>query len=396
MLIIFLLGFSSGLPLLLTSNTIKLWLAEAKVDITIIGYFGWVGMAYTLKFMWAPILDRFAFLRMGRRRFWMVASQTAILIGLMLLGTLNPNQSLALMAAVCVWIAFFSATQDIAIDALRTEYLSDEELGMGSSMSSYGSRVGLLVSGGFAVGIAGYFSWMHVYWIMALLMSIGIITALLLKEPNPAVSQTGSIVESVVAPFKEFMKRKGAVSILLFVFFYKFGDAMSGAMLSPFYKAMGYENVDIALIAKTFGTASALIGLFIGGVTIYRIGIGKALWIFGFLQALSTAGFALITYTGPQKWALAFAVLFEDITAGMGSAAFLAFIATVTNRKYTATQFAILSSIAVLGRNFFSGFSGHIVKALGWEWFFYSCALMAIPGMILLYFILKKLNSQLT
>ena len=390
MLVIFLLGFSSGLPLLLTSNTIKLWLAESKVDITTIGYFGWVGMAYTLKFLWAPLLDQFSFLGLGRRRFWMLTSQVAIMAGLFGLGTLNPNTSLTTMATVCVWIAFFSATQDIAIDALRTEYLSDLELGMGSSMSSYGSRIGLLVSGGFAVGLAGYLSWMQVYWLMGLLMSVGIITAFFINEPPVLISPNKSVVASVVAPFKEFMQRDGAILVLFFVFFYKFGDAMSGAMLSPFYKEMGYENVDIALIAKTFGTASALIGLFIGGVTIFKIGIGPALWIFGILQALSTAGFALITYTGPQKWSLAFAVLFEDITAGMGSAAFLAFIATVTNRKYTATQFAILSSIAVLGRNFFSGFSGHIVKALGWEWFFYSCALMAIPGMILLYFIQRS------
>lgn len=393
MLVTLILGFSSGLPLLLTSNTLKFWLADAKVDITTIGYFGWVGLAYSLKFIWAPLTDRFSFFGIGRRRSWMLGSQFAIMAGLFFLGTIDPTTSLTTMALVAIWIAFFSATQDIALDAFRREYLEDSELGMGSTMSQYGYRIGMLVSGGLAVGMAGSFAWMYVYWLMALLVLVGIITTIFVQEPAAGIENKTSLMESFVGPFREFLQRDGAIIILLFVFFFKLGDALSGAMLSPFYIEMGYEKVDIALIAKTFGLMSSLVGLFIGGVTIYKLGILRSLWLFGILQAASTASFALITYTGAVKWALAFAVIFEDVSAGMGNAAFMAFIASITNKKYTATQFAILASIATLGRNFFSGFSGHMVKAFGWEWFFYTCAMIAIPGMCLLY-VVQRMHAQ--
>lgn len=394
MLITFLLGFSSGLPLQLTGATLKFWLSEANVDITTIGYFGWVGMAYSLKFIWAPLADRYSFFGMGRRRSWMVLSQVAIAIGLIIVGVLDPKESLALVAAVSVWIAFFSATQDIAYDAFRREYLDDKELGFGSSMNMYGYRIGMLISSGVALGMAAYMSWTQVYWIMALLMGVGIGTTLYSKESKNLDNRSKTLRESVIEPFKEFIQRHGAVLILLFVFFFKLGDALSGSMLSPFYKEMGYQKEDIALIAKTFGLISSMVGLFIGGITIYKIGILRSLWIFGILQALSTASFAMITYTGPEKWALAFAVIFEDITAGMGSSAFIAYLASITNKNYTATQFAVLSSIATLGRNFFSGFSGIMVKEFGWEWFFYSCALIALPGMGLLYWVQKSHSKK--
>ncbi|OYZ21696.1 MAG: hypothetical protein B7Y39_08835 [Bdellovibrio sp. 28-41-41] len=394
MLITFLLGFSSGLPLQLTGATLKFWLSEANVDITTIGYFGWVGMAYSLKFIWAPLADRYSFFGMGRRRSWMVLSQVAIAIGLIIVGVLDPKESLALVAAVSVWIAFFSATQDIAYDAFRREYLDDKELGFGSSMNMYGYRIGMLISSGVALGMAAYMSWTHVYWIMALLMGVGIVTTLYSKESKNVDYKSKTLRESVIEPFKEFIQRNGAILILFFVFFFKLGDALSGSMLSPFYKEMGYQKEDIALIAKTFGLISSMVGLFIGGITIYKIGILRSLWVFGILQALSTASFALITYTGPEKWALAFAVIFEDITAGMGSSAFIAYLASITNKNYTATQFAVLSSIATLGRNFFSGFSGIMVKEFGWEWFFYSCALIALPGMGLLYWVQKSHSKE--
>lgn len=390
MLITFLLGFSSGLPFLLIGGTLKLWLAESKVDITTIGYFGWVSIAYSLKFIWAPLTDRFSFFGMGRRRSWMLVSQVAITLGIFIIGTLDPTTSLAAMAAISVWIAFFGATQDIALDAFRREYLEDSELGMGSSMNMYGYRIGMLISGGVAVGMADYLSWMHVYWIMALMMLVGMFTVLYVKEPSASENVAKSLKESFVGPFKEFIQRNGALLIISFIFFFKLGDALSAAMLNPFYIEMGYQKVDIGLIAKMFGLASSLLGFFIGGITIYRIGILRSLWIFGILQAMSTASFAIITFTGPVNWALAFAVIFEDVSAGMGSSAFLAYISSITNKKYTATQYAALASVATLGRNFFSGFSGHLVKALGWEWFFYSCALIAIPGMVLLYWVQRS------
>jgi PAT family beta-lactamase induction signal transducer AmpG len=389
MLIVFFLGFSSGLPLLLTGGTLKTWLARENVDISTIGYFSWVGLSYSLKFIWAPLLDRFTLFPLGRRKSWMIFTQMALMASIASLGFFNPKVSIEIMAAIAVLIAFFSATQDIAIDAFRREYLKEEELGLGSSMNMYGYRIAMLLSGGVGIGLVGSstidLTWNQLYLVMAAFMSIGI--AFTFWAPEPAVStadQPKTLRSAVIDPFKEFLTRENALIILSFVFLFKLGDALSGAMLNPFYVQMGYSNEDIGLIAKTFGLASSLVGLFIGGVIIYSIGILRSLWIFGILQALSTATFALITYTGPEKWALAVAVIFEDISSGMGSAAFVAYLAALTNKKYTATQYAILSSLATVGRNFFSGFTGGMVKSLGWEYFFYTCGFIAIPGLIML------------
>ncbi len=402
MLIIFFTGFSSGLPFLLTSNTLKTWLAREQVDISTIGYFSWVGMSYSLKFLWAPLLDRFSFFGFGRRRSWMLITQLCLMVLIGSFSFLNPVHSLSAMAALAVLIAFFSATQDIAIDAFRREYLKDEELGMGSSMNQYGYRIAMLLSGGLGIGMVGSswanLSWQQLYLIMAGLMLIGIATTLFVPEPNfDRALEPKTLRAAVVEPFKEFFTRDKALVILSFVFLFKLGDALSGAMLNPFYVQMGYTNEDIGLIAKTFGLISSLVGLFIGGAIIYSVGIYRSLVVFGILQALSTASFALITYTGPERWALAFAVCFEDISSGMGSAAFIAFLAAITNKKYTATQYAVLASIATLGRNFFSGFSGEMVKALQWTNFFYVCALIAIPGLVMLFVLREQYqkNDQL-
>lgn len=400
MLIIFFLGFSSGLPFLLTSGTLKIWLARENVDISTIGYFSWIGLSYSLKFLWAPFLDRFSFFGLGRRRSWMFLSQICIMIGIAVLGSFEPKASLQNMVIASILIAFFSATQDIAIDSFRREYLSEIEIGMGSSITQYGGRFAMLVSGGLGVGLVGSgalnLTWHELYYILAACMGIGMIVTFIAPEPHVnAAEQPRTMRDAVLEPLKEFLTRDKAVIILLFVMLFKFGDAMSGAMLTPYYVQMGYTNEDIGLIAKSFGLASALVGLFIGGVVIYSIGVLRSLWIFGVLQALSTAGFAIITWTGPEKWALAVTVFFEDISSGMGSAAFVTYLATTTNKKYTATQYAILSSIATLGRNFFSGFSGDLVKALGWAPFFITCGLLAIPGMIMLFIVSRQITASL-
>ncbi|MBX2987802.1 MAG: MFS transporter [Bdellovibrionaceae bacterium] len=398
MLVLFVLGFSSGLPFLLTGGTLKLWLARENVDLSTIGHFGWVGMSYSLKFLWAPLLDRFNLLGLGRRRSWMMLSQLMLVLGLVFLGFLSPQQNLSLIAFVCIGVAFFSATQDIAIDAYRRELLEDSELGLGTTMGMYGYRIAMLVSGGIGVSLVGVegwnLTWGQLYWLMAALMGLGFLTALLAPEPdvNPD-HQPKTLMAAVVGPFQEFLRRDGALVVLLFVFLFKLGDALGGAMLNPFYVQMGYSNVDIGFIAKTVGLSSSLLGLLLGGIIIIKLGIYRSLWIFGVLQALSTAGFALITFTGPEKWALACTVVFEDISAGMGNAAFVAFIASICNRRYTATQFAILSSIATLGRNFFSGFSGDMVKVLDWANFFFVCGLIALPGLLML-FLMRRYQSE--
>lgn len=396
MLITFILGFSSGLPLLLTGGTLKTWLAREQVDISTIGYFGWVGLAYSLKFIWAPLMDRFTLFKLGRRRSWMLTTQILLAASIAGIGLFDPKFSLMTLATLAMLTAFLSATQDVAIDAYRRELLHDEELGFGSSMNMYGYRIAMLLSGGLGIGLVGSaswnLSWSELYFIMAGLMSVGIVATLWAPEPKVKEAPPKTLASAVVDPFREFLQRDGAFIMLLFVFLFKLGDALSGAMLNPYYVQMGYSNADIGLIAKTFGLISSLVGLFLGSTLMYYIGIYRSLWIFGVLQALSTGAFALLTFTGPQNWALAFTVCFEDITSGMGTAAFIAFISAITNKRYTATQYAILSSIATLGRNFFSGFSGEMVKTLGWANFYYTCALIAIPGILML-FLMNKYQS---
>lgn len=395
MLIFLCLGFSSGLPLLLIGGTLKTWLAREQVDISTIGYFSWVGMAFSLKFLWAPFLDRFELTGMGRRRSWMLLAQAGLFVGLLSLGFMDPKVNLPLMAALSVVIAFFSATQDIAIDAYRREALKENELGLGSSMNIYGYRLAMILTGGVGVGLVGSeflnLTWGQLYIAMALCVFIGIVTTLLAPEP-PAENTPKTLTAAVVEPFREFLKRDGAMAILAFVFLFKLGDALGGALLTPYYVEIGFSNADIGLIAKTVGLAFSLVGMLVGGLIILKMGVFHSLWFIGILQALSTAGFAILVWTGPQNWALALTVIFEDISAGMGNAAFVAFISMVCNKRYTATQYAVLSSIAMLGRTFFSGFTGGMVKSLGWAPFFMTCALIAVPGLLML-LVLRKYQS---
>ena len=388
MLIILLLGFSSGLPLALTGGTLKTWLSREHVDISTIGYFSWVGIAYSLKFVWSPLLDRFTLFRIGRRRSWMVASQVALMGALLFIGTLNPLDNLGLMAIIAFFIAFFSATQDIAIDAYRRELLSNEELGLASSLNIYGYRIAMLISGGMGMGLVGSsilpLTWGQLYYLMAAFMLVGLFTTLWAPEPKLDSPPPKTLRDAIVEPFAEFLKRPGAVYILLFVLLFKLGDALAISLLNPFYVETGFSNADIALIAKTFGLISSMGGFFLGGVIIYYLGIYRSLWAFGILQALSTASFAILTYTGAQLVPFAAVVIFEDVSTSMATSAFVAFMAALSNKKYTATQYAILSSIATLGRTFFSGFTGDLVKHLGWANFFYVCALIAIPGLLML------------
>lgn len=399
MSLVFFLGFSSGLPLLLIGGTLKQWLARDGIDVKTIGYFSWVGMAYSMKFLWAPLLDRFSLFGWGRRRSWMISTQVALAGLLIYLGTLNPLGSLFQMAMISVVIAFFSATQDSVIDAYRREILPDAELGIGSTVSTYGYRIAMLLSGGLGIGLVGsdFFNitWGQLYVAMGALMAVGGITTWLAPEPFVDVPPPRSLAEAVVQPFVEFLSRPNALLLLVFVICFKLGDAISGAMLNKFYVDMMYTNQDIGFIAKTVGLISSLIGLAMGGFLIMKLGVFRSLIAFGLLQAFSTALFALITFTGPERWALGVVVVFEDISSGMGTSAFLAFMATLTNKRFTATQYALLASLASVGRNFFSGFSGVMVENMGWANFFYSCALIAIPG-ILLSFYLRRLVTANT
>lgn len=397
MLIIFFQSFSSGLPILLIGSTLKIWLKRENIDIGVIGYFGWAALAYSLKFIWAPVLDRYALTKWGRRKSWMLLTQVLLAIFIAGMGFINPQTNLPLLAVFAVIVGFLSATQDIAIDAYRREYLTDEELGIGSSMNIYGYRIAMLVAGGLGISMVGTepfnLGWGTLYFIMALFMGVGIITTFFAPEPEVEGPPPRTLRESVVEPFREFLTRRGALLLLAFVFLFKFGDAVGGAMLNPFYVEMGYTNANIGVIAKTFGMISTLFGFFIGGLGVYYFGITRSLFIFGILQIVSTAMPSLILYTGPQIWSLATVVISEDVSQAMGTSAFIAYMQTLSNRRYTATQYAILSSVASLGRNFFSGFAGDMVKGMGWEGYFYSCAVLGIPGLLVLWW-LKSVQKK--
>jgi PAT family beta-lactamase induction signal transducer AmpG len=394
MTIVVLMGFSSGLPFLLTGGTFKMWLAREGIDVKTIGFLSWVGMAYSTKFLWAPFLDRYQLTAWGRRRGWLLLTQVGLIVLIAAMGAFDPGTSLTPMVITAILVAFFSASQDTVIDAYRREFLADEEMGLGASMTTYGYRVAMLVSGGLGIGLVGAepfnLSWGQLYFGMAALMGVGVLTTSLIPEPKSTEAPLRTLKEAVIEPFREFLSRPRAILFLLFVVAFKLGDSLSGQMLNKFYVDMQFTNQDVGFIAKTVGLISSLLGLFLGGLIIKQLQIYRSLVLFGILQALSTGFFAILVYTGPQRWALALAVVFEDITGGMGSAAFLAFMALLTNRRFTATQYALLSSLATLGRNFFSGFSGVMVEQLGWTQFFMSCAVVAVPGILMAIYIHRQ------
>ncbi len=397
MFITVVMGFSSGLPLLLSGGTLKMWLARDGIDVKTIGFLSWVGLAYSLKFVWAPLLDRYQITRWGRRRGWLLLSQVALIIFIALLGTFEPKVSLTPMVITAIIVAFFSATQDSAIDAYRREFLPDEEMGLGAAMSTYGYRTAMLVSGGLAIGlvpdspnVGGYFTWGQIYFGMAALMSIGVITTFFIPEPKATGVPLRTLKEAVVEPFREFLSRPRALLLVVFLVIFKLGDALSAQMLNKFYVDVQFTNQDVGFIAKIVGMSSSFVGLFVGGVMLKYLKVYRSLIVCGVLQALSTAFFSVLVFTGPQAWALAVAVVFEDITSGMGSAAFMTFMALLTNRRFTATQYALVTSFATMGRNFFSGFSGVMVAQLGWVNFFLSCGMIAIPGILMAIYIHRQ------
>jgi PAT family beta-lactamase induction signal transducer AmpG len=398
MWIVLLMGFSSGFPFLLTGGTLKIWLAREHVDISTIGFFSLVSISYSLKFFWAPFVDRYRLFLFGRRRSWILFTQVLIALAVFQLSTLDPHTNLLMMGIVAAAIAFLSATQDIAIDAYRREILADEEMGLGSTLTQYGYRLGMLLSGGVGVGLVGpeglNLTWNQIYMVMGFIMLFTTLFTFWAPEPADDEHAPKTLATAIIGPFKDFFTRDKAVFILCFVFLFKLGDAIGASMLNPFYVEMGYTNIEIAVIAKTVGLIASLSGLLIGGLIIFRLGVVRSLWVFGILQACSTAGFSLITFTGHQQWALAVTVVLEDICTGMGSAAFIAYLSTITNKKFTGTQFALLSALATSGRNVFSAIAGILVKELGWAQFFWASGLLGIPGLIMLWFIQKNIATQ--
>ena len=384
MLVAFVMGFSCGLPLLLTVSVLQAWMKDEGVDLTVIGMMALVGLPYTLKFIWAPFLDRFTLPFLGRRRGWMLVAQLALTISIAGLGQSNPVQNPWLLAFAAFLVTFFSASQDIVVDAYRREDLSDEELGLGSSLYINGYRVGMLLASGGGLIMADYHDFSMVYLILAGCMLPGLLTTVLTPEPDTPEGTPQTMREAVIDPLVEYFSRHGAVWILAFILLYKVGDTMASAMTTPFYLDIGFSKSEIGAVVKLFGFWATIAGGLAGGITMLRLGINRSLWVFGFLQALSTAGFALLAHIGYSIPLLSLVIAFENLSSGMGTAAYAAFMASITNKKFTATQYALLTSLMGVPRVLASAPTGFLAKNVGWEVFFIACALVAIPGMLLL------------
>jgi PAT family beta-lactamase induction signal transducer AmpG len=396
MLVALLMGFACGLPLLLTITLLQAWMKEEGIDLTVIGIMGLVGLPYTLKFLWAPFLDRFTLPFLGRRKGWLFVTQILLTLAISALGFTDPAQAPWLVALVAFLVTFFSASQDIIVDAYRREDLTDAELGLGSSLYINGYRVGMLLASGGGLILADHISYTMVYQIMAACMLPGILVTLLAPEPATPAGTPQTLAEAVITPLTEYFRRDGAILILVFILLYKIGDTMAAAMTTPFYLDIGFTKTQIGAVVKLFGFWATIFGGVAGGIFMLCAGINRCLWIFGILQALSTAGFVLLAAVGNSVAGLSAVIAFENLSSGMGTAAFAAYMASLTNKKFTATQYALLSSLMGIPRVLAATPTGYMAKHFGWMAFFAFCTVIAIPGMLLLIRIAPWTESRKT
>jgi MFS transporter, PAT family, beta-lactamase induction signal transducer AmpG len=405
---ILLMGFSSGLPLALTFGTLSYWLAELGVSLTAIGLFGLVRFSYSLKFLWSPLIDRmpipFLTAWLGRRRSWALAIQALLLIAIAVLGATDPRADPAATALAAVVVAFLSASQDIVIDAYRIELLTPEEQGAGAAATQWGYRFGMLASGAGALYAASCGGWHFAYSLMAGLMLVGMLTVILTPEPEtgppePIVGESTAaragawFRRAVAAPFADLYRRNGGMqiaAIIVFIILYKFGDALAGSMANPLYVALGFTKVEVATIAKIYGVIATLAGVALGGILVLRIGIFRALLLCGGLQAVSNLMYALQVWAGHDVGMLAVTIGGENLTGGMASSAFVAYLSGLCHRDFTATQYALLSSLATFGLNVLAASGGWLAQHLGWSPFFVLSTLACVPALLLLGWLMRR------
>jgi PAT family beta-lactamase induction signal transducer AmpG len=381
------LGFSSGLPLFILVSLVSAWLRRADIDLSTIGLFALVGLPYTWKFLWSPVMDRFALPWLGRRRGWALVSQLGVLLAVGSLGHFDPAESLGTVVFIVSLVAFFGASQDIVLDAYRRELLEDDELGTGTSFWINAYRVSQLVPGSLALILSDHMPWSAVFWITALFMVVGMVTTLVVREAGDASLAPATLREAVVEPFAEFFQRDGirsGLAILAFMFLYKLGDNMATALATPFYIDMGYSNTEIGTVAKFAGLWAGIAGGVLGGVVMLKVSINRALWLFGAVQLLTIVPYIWLSQAGPTLTGLFIVVSGEYLGVGLGAIALTAFMARETSRAFTATQFALFSSFIAVPRTFANASTGFIVEAIGWTPFYLICALVAVPGLLLL------------
>ena len=418
------LGFSSGLPLLLTLSTLSIWLKEEGVTKTTIGLFALVGMPYALKFLWSPLIDRVPIPLLtpllGRRRGWAILTQLVLMLAIVGLGSTNPAENLGLTALCALLVAFCSASQDIVVDAYRVEILDKSQYGAGAGMVVMGYRIGMLASGAGALYLASYVGWFEVHAVMAALVTVGIVTILLNPEPKVVKSaesvareervtnylarrpdlrawQAGTLAgmySAVVCPFADFMARRGWAVILLFVIFYKFGDSLAGVMAYPFYVELGFSKIEIANISKLFGLAATIIGGFLGGLLVRKFGVMNSLLICGVLQMLSNLLFAVQAMVGHDIYMLTVTIGIENLAGGMGTAAFIAYLMSLCTLAYTMTQYALFSSLFAIALRVFAAPSGWLADQLDWISFFLLTTGAALPGLLLLLWLMRSFRVE--
>jgi PAT family beta-lactamase induction signal transducer AmpG len=387
MLICVFLGFSSGLPLFILLSLMQAWLAKSGLNVKALGLFALVMFPYTWKFLWSPLMDRFSFGSLGRRRGWMALTQGLLFVGIGLMGMLDPLTQVPLIAAAASAIAFLSASQDIVIDAYRREILPDNEQGLGSAIHVNAYKAAGMVPGALSLILADLMAWQPVFWITAAFMLPGLLCTFVIAEPRVYGAPPKNMREAVVLPFREFIARGGwshALAILGFIFLYKLGDSMATALATKFYIDLGFSMTQIGAVAKTTGFWASIAGGIIGGVWMVKLGINRALWIFGVVQAVAILGFAWLAYAGADLILLALVIGFEAFGVGLGTAAFVSYIATTTDPRYTATQYALFTSLAAVPRTFVNSAVGYIVAETGWFLFFILCFVLALPGMLML------------
>jgi PAT family beta-lactamase induction signal transducer AmpG len=381
-----LLGFSSGLPLALTAGTLQAWLAVEGVDIKTIGLFTLVGQPYTYKFLWAPLMDRFTPPFFGRRRGWMIVTQFALLGAIALMGAASPRESPWLLALLALLVAFLSASQDIVFDAYRTDVLREAERGAGAATSVLGYRIAMLISGGGALILADQFlGWRAMYFLMASLMLVGILTTWFAPEPEEKARAPHTLKEAIAEPLREFFARRGAWALLLLIVFYKLGDAFAGSLTTAFLiQGPGFTATEVGAVNKVLGLAATIVGALVGGAWMAQLGLYRALLWFGVMQAVTNLGFMLLALTGRNYSLMVTAVAAENLCGGMGTAAFVALLMSLCDKRFSATQYALLSALSAVGRVYVGPASGLLVSAVGWAPFFFLTFVIALPGLALL------------
>lgn len=380
-----LLGFASGLPLFLTGSTLKAWMTDEGVKLSTIGLFSFVTLPYSLKVLWAPLVDRFALPLLGRRRGWMLAMQLGMALGLTGLALTQPHMNLARVAVLALLVSIASATFDIAVDAWRAEALEPKQLGMGNSIHIAAYRVAMLASGGLALILAQGIGWRVTYLVMTLLTLMGAAGTWLARSTDAVAPAPRSLQEAVLGPLKDLLRRPGIAYLLAFAVFYKLGDWLAESMTMPFLlRGMGFTKLQIGTVQKTTAMLAIILGGFLGGWMLTRWSLRRVLWICGFTQAGSILGFWSIAMLGRHLPLLVAANSLENLAFGMGGSAFAALLMASCNRSYTGTQYALFSALMALPRTLFAGLTGFMADFYGWKLYFPLCASAAIPGLLLL------------